>query len=132
MGIDINAAQFLIAARKQGVDFGQVLMLGRQSLNVFPAKMARALELEGLRFEPFRPGAPACAYAEPLFHVLGAKQVDALDASNFEGATFVQDLNLPLRDGLRERFDVVYDGGTLEHVFNFPVALRSCMEMVRS
>jgi hypothetical protein len=25
----------------------------------------------------------------------------------------------------------VFDGGTLEHVFNFPVALKNCMEMLR-
>ena len=29
------------------------------------------------------------------------------------------------------QFDVVYDGGTLEHVFNFPVALRNAMELLR-
>src|SRR6266576_3889400 len=131
MGLDINAVQFLIAARKQGVQFGQVLMLGRQSLNVFPAKMVHVLEQQGLPSESFQPGKPVCAYGEPLFHALGAKKVDALDASDFEGASFVQDLNLPLRDEMRERFEVVYDGGTLEHVFNLPVALQSCMEMVR-
>src|SRR4051794_39170398 len=115
MGLDINAVQFLVAARKQGVDFGQVLMLGRQSLNVFPAKLARVLEQEGLPSESFRTASSECAYAEPLFRSLGAKQVDALDASDFEGATLIHDLNLPLGDKFRERFDVVYDGGTLEH-----------------
>jgi hypothetical protein len=40
-------------------------------------------------------------------------------------------LNTPIAPELRERFDVVYDGGTLEHVFNFPVALQNCMELTR-
>ena len=39
MGLDINAVRFLIDARKRGVDFGEVITLGRQDLNVFPAKM---------------------------------------------------------------------------------------------
>ena len=30
-----------------------------------------------------------------------------------------------------EQFDLVFDGGTLEHVFNFPTALKNCMEMVK-
>src|SRR5438876_6711080 len=131
MGLDVNSVQFLIAARKQGVNFGQVLMLGRQSLNVYPAKMMRVLEQHGLPCEAFRKTPTECAYAEPLFQSLGAKQVDALDASDFEGATFVHDLNLPIREELKQRFDVVYDGGTLEHVFNLPVALKNSMEMVR-
>ena len=41
------------------------------------------------------------------------------------------DLNRPIGTELKQRFDLVYDGGTLEHVFNFPVALQNCMEMVR-
>ena len=44
MGLDINAVQFLIAARKSGVEFGDVLTLGRQDLNVYPAKMKTLLE----------------------------------------------------------------------------------------
>jgi hypothetical protein len=54
-----------------------------------------------------------------------------MDVSNFEGATFIHDLNQPIGAELRERFDAVYDGGTLEHVFNFPIALKNCMEMVK-
>jgi SAM-dependent methyltransferase len=66
-----------------------------------------------------------------VFKALGARNVWALDASKFEGAQFVHDLNKPISPDLKERFDLVYDGGTLEHVFNFPVALQNCMEMVR-
>jgi SAM-dependent methyltransferase len=51
--------------------------------------------------------------------------------SDFEGAEVVHDLNKPLPQQFKERFDLVYDGGTLEHVFNFPLALQNCMEMLR-
>jgi hypothetical protein len=30
-----------------------------------------------------------------------------------------------------ERYSVVLDGGSLEHVFNFPVAIKNCMEMLK-
>jgi hypothetical protein len=131
MGLDINSVQFLIAARKSGIHFGDVLTLGRQSLNVFPGKMAATLEQHGFPSELFRKASPECAFAEPCFLSLGATKVFALDASDFEGANFVHDLNKPIGPELAQRFDVVYDGGTLEHVFNFLVAIQNCMEMVR-
>ena len=40
-------------------------------------------------------------------------------------------MNLPIPIALRERFTVVHDGGSLEHIFNIPQALKNCMEMVR-
>src|SRR5881397_2090943 len=130
MGLDINAVQFLIEAHRRGVEFGEVLTLGRQDLNVFPAKMARLFAAHGLSSTAFRGDDPVL-YAEPCFLGLGATKVYSMDASGFEGATFIHDLNQPVGSEVKERFDVVYDGGTLEHIFNLPVALRSCMEMLR-
>ena len=53
------------------------------------------------------------------------------DTSSYEGASILHDLNDPVGDELKEKYTLVLDGGTLEHVFNFPRALQSCMEMVR-
>jgi SAM-dependent methyltransferase len=131
MGLDINSIHLLLAARRRGATFGQTLMLGRQGLNIFPQKMAELFEADGLPSAKFRAGGPECAYAEPVFEALGAEQVDTLDNSDFEGARFIHDLNLPVPEELKNRFDAVYDGGTLEHVFNFPQALKNCMEMTR-
>ncbi|MFN8220904.1 MAG: DUF2071 domain-containing protein [Fimbriimonadales bacterium] len=39
-------------------------------------------------------------------------------------------LNLPLPVELKGRFSLVYDGGTLEHVFHFPQAIKNAMELV--
>jgi hypothetical protein len=131
MGLDINAVQFLLAARKAGVELGDVLMLGRQDLNVYPAKMVEILCEAGCPSDLFRPGAPDTGFAEPCFRALGAKTVRSMDVSAYEGADFVHDLNQPVAADLKERFDLVYDGGTLEHVFNFPTGLKDCMEMAR-
>jgi hypothetical protein len=130
MGLDINSVRFLLEARQRGVTFGEVVMFGRQDLNVFPAKMVQLLEQNGFSAEAFKGGNKAL-YAEPCFKSLGATQVHSMDVSGFEGANFIHDLNQPIGPELRERFDLVYDGGTLEHVFHFPTALKSCMEMVK-
>ena len=63
--------------------------------------------------------------------LLGANKVDSMDASSYESATIVHDLNYPISEVLKSKYSVVLDSGTLEHVFNFPVAIKSCMEMLK-
>jgi len=70
------------------------------------------------------------SYGEPLLAFLGAQEIASLDASPYQGASVLHDMNLPIPNEMKGRFDVVLDGGTLEHVFNFPVAIRNCMEML--
>jgi SAM-dependent methyltransferase len=70
------------------------------------------------------------SYGEPLLAFLGAQEIVSLDASPYQGASVLHDMNLPIPDEMKGRFDVVADGGTLEHIFNFPVAIRNCMEML--
>jgi len=70
-------------------------------------------------------------WADGLFRHLGAKELVSIDASGWEGATVVHDLNRPVPPDLLDRFTVVIDSGTLEHVFDFPTAIRNCMQMVR-
>jgi hypothetical protein len=40
------------------------------------------------------------------------------------------DLNKPIPDEWKGQYDLVIDGGTLEHVFNFPTAIRNSMELL--
>jgi len=69
-------------------------------------------------------------FAEPLFARLGAEEIRSMDASPFEGASDVHDLNEPIPTSLKQSFSAVIDSGTLEHVFNFPQAIANAMEMV--
>ncbi len=64
-------------------------------------------------------------YAEPLFEYLGANKAHALDYSDYEKPTVTHDMNEPLPEHLKSRYTVVLDGGSLEHVFNFPVAIKT-------
>ena len=67
-------------------------------------------------------------FCEPMLEKLGAT-VDSVDANAFEGANIIHDLNRPMPVELQGRYDVVFDGGTLEHVFNFSTAMRGCLEL---
>lgn len=57
--------------------------------------------------------------------------MEALDFSAYEGATIVHDLNQPIPARWNQQFDVVFDGGTLEHVFDFSTAIKNCMQLLR-
>lgn len=132
MGLDIQALRLLLLARQSGAKFDQTITLGRQDLLLTPDQIVKTCRTFGLHFskqEATEVTLSADRFSEPLLCKLGATIADSLDASSFEGATVIHDLNQPLPPGLRERYSVVFDGGTLEHVFNFPSALRTCMEM---
>ena len=62
---------------------------------------------------------------------LGAESLSVLDYSDYEGADLVHDLNQPVPENLHGRFDAVIDGGALEHVFNFPMAISNLMKMTK-
>src|SRR5690349_21088977 len=122
MGLNYTEVRQLLAARQAGADFRRVLTVGRQQVFLRPH------DVEALN-EEFGPGAIPLHlvsegdYGERMFcEVFGVEQLDAIDASPYEGATIVHDLNLPV-DSSRERsYSFVIDGGSLEHIFNVPVA----------
>jgi len=74
---------------------------------------------------------PFGGYGEPLLEAMGAEEIVSIDASGYEGASVIHDMNLPVPVELCERFDIVVDGGTIEHVFSPSVALSNMMKMVK-
>ena len=50
------------------------------------------------------------------------------DYSDFEGATHIADLNLPI-SGFDDRYNTIIDFGTMEHVFNAPQGLQNALTM---
>lgn len=130
MGISWNLARMMAIAHREGVPFGRSLTLGRAQWFVTPSQfrmLRRRYRLAGstVLFDPWP------RYSEPWFRFLGAESVDALDACSYEDANLVHDLNLPVPEQMHATYDVVVDCGTLEHVFNFPVALSSAMQLVK-
>ena len=129
MGLNWHGVKFLAGSR-DGVDFGRTITIGRLNLNVSLPKVRQILEEYGLPHSLTdedvlgRQG-----YSEPVFKLLGADTVDSMDASDYEQATVVADLNKPIPEELHEKYDLVYDGGTIEHVFNVPQGLKNLMSL---
>jgi hypothetical protein len=136
MGICFHDVRLMWNAREAGASFDKVLTIGRQSLCLHPAEAnffinahARAsvgaaqLPAECLAFG---------THAEPFLQAcFGAGTVEALDYSAYDGAQHIHDMNEPAPQALVGRFDVVFDGGALEHIFNFPIAVSNLMRMTK-
>jgi hypothetical protein len=132
MGVDMQSLQLLLVARRMGVEFDRTITLGRQDLLLAPDQLLKACNSFGLTMddgEARHIAFDANRFCDLLFKKIGAATVDSLDASGFEGATVIHDLNEPLPSRLNGQFSLVFDGGTLEHVFDFPKAIRGCMEL---
>jgi hypothetical protein len=131
MGVNAATARYLIAARKAGVSFEQTLTLGRQWLFADRARINAWLEEAGLPVMP-APSVSEAPWADDLFRALGARELDVLDNSDYEGARLIHDLNKPLPDDAGGRYDFVFDGGVIEHVFHASVAWQTCMRLART
>lgn len=134
MGLDFNGIRFLLYAQRLGVDFEQTAMIGRQSLDLTRAELRDSIRVFG---HPVEKNAvdqifeKEHGFADEFLKYLGAKSVHSFDVSAYEGATHLHDMNQEIPAEIKEQYSVVLDGGSLEHVFNFPAAIKNCMEMLK-
>ena len=130
MGFNADDLRFLLSAQRSfGLSGDSVCTLGRLSLLLTQKELDRAFgEYSKERFA--LPSDRAALFADDLLQPLGFS-VHSMDLSDYEDASIIHDLNKPITADLIESFDLVWDGGTLEHVFNFPTALCSAMRMVK-
>jgi len=132
MGLTATDIDLLLDLRRRKENIASIATIGSLSLYLHPRQLSR---LRGII-----PDSQALAEycwgdtADPILReITGATQVSSIDMSDYQGSSIVHDMNLPLwnsRPELAGKFDLVIDGGTLEHVFNFPVAVRNLMFLV--
>lgn len=121
MPIDLNRCFQIVEALQTTTKRGLVCTLGVQNFSQDQAAFDEFVAAHGLPTNTKR-----C-----IFTSLGFAGVEALDISKFEGCDHVFDLNSPeLLPELKGRFDVVFTGGTLEHVFDQIAALRNVFELL--
>ncbi len=139
MGINYNMGFGQLLKGKTGYkDFESlsICMLGKLQVNFSRGKLKEILEAS---FFDYRKG--VIDFSEEyktidsynLFKVLGFKEVHALDISEYEGADILFDLSSDdVPDELRGKFDYIYDGGTIQHIFNLPRALINTCKLVKT
>jgi SAM-dependent methyltransferase len=132
MGISCHEARAFVELYKRNGPLGRTATLGRQVL-LRSSGLRRILKELGAAPDliPQRVAAQEHSFADGFLKMLGATEVVSFDCSDFEGASVVHDMNFPISPQFRDSFDLIYDGGALEHIYNFPQAVRNCMEMLK-
>jgi SAM-dependent methyltransferase len=143
MAIDRGTARLLLEEHGKRPFCGSVLQLGRQAV-LFNARQLRAwaevtpVVLRSISCERLggrRDGSGATGGNlddEVFFKLLGFGEVQSCDVSPYEGATVLADLNQPVPPAMHGLFDVIFNGGTLEHIFNLQTALANVHTMLKA
>jgi SAM-dependent methyltransferase len=136
MALPDTLAARLIETVKENELSGSIAMLGRQRW--VGRRRKRSAALFDAVLEKYLPGVnetdlanPDDSYAETFFEKIGFASVDSIDVSDFENASVVQDLAGTLPKKLERKYDVIYDGGTCEHIFDLPTAYRNIHKMLK-
>ena len=128
MGIGIHPFNFLRYALKRSGSFGKTATIGRQNLdpstNQYINKMSNLAEIVDYG-----------EFCEKLLLThFGSVKVDSYDYSDYQGATFTYDLNMPPPSNLtgpEYLYDTIIDSGSLEHIFNIPQAFKNISNMCK-
>jgi len=133
MGLTATDIDLLLELRYRNLPITRIATIGSLSLYLHSRQVKRLRQIipESRALAKYIWGDTADTI---LCELTGASEVVSIDVSDYQGSSIVHDMNLPLvdkRPDLGEQFDLVIDGGTLEHVFNFPVAVANLMFLVR-
>ena len=134
MGIARAMAKMLMQEGKRRPYRGKILTAGRQDIYATEQQIRNwAADIgfklsDGVKIEPsenefFKD--KKYISDESFFKLLGFNEVKSIDYSDYQKCSFVYDLNNPIPKELHNEFDLIYDGGTLEHIFNVPMVLKN-------
>jgi SAM-dependent methyltransferase len=115
MGIDLHGLRLLQYAASKA-PLGHAATLGRQNIHLSDEVLQKTFHLP-----PAKRYGPFCENL--LIEQFGAASVTSFDASEYEHATVLHDMNKPLDHD--RQYDTVIDFGTLEHIFDLAIALKN-------
>jgi len=142
MGINTSAVKVFLIDNDRQPFTGDLLTLGKQDVFVTPEVMKRTFDQydrevavdQNVPVFSQKPGFVEGRFItdEYLFSALGFDRTESMDASDYESADHVLDLNqVETPPEYCDRWDTIFDGGTVEHIFNVPNALANLGRMVK-
>ena len=130
MALQQGVVEFLIRELLPRVHTrGRVMSLSRQNVTSPVKDMAAFLESEGFSSIPLE-GKQKITSLE-IFQALGFDQYDDVDFTASESCTMVHDMNHPVSDRLASSYDLVFEHGTLEHIFDIRTAFANIVKMLK-
>ena len=70
-------------------------------------------------------------HARTFFGMMGITDYSDIDKFDFEQPQILHDLNAPVPDDLRDRFNLIVDSGTIEHIFDVRQVMENVVRMTR-
>lgn len=134
MGISINIALQLARIAPLLTECSNGIMLGRQKMHFRPRAWTPLLiaELGKLGISATEEDLfQKDGFCETYLGTIGWPKLESLDFSDIEGAEYIHDLSEPVGNDLKGRFDLIYDGGTTEHVFDIAQSFRNIDGMLK-
>jgi SAM-dependent methyltransferase len=130
MGISCTLSKLIM---RSPIDFhGAVCQLGNQNIRFNSKQLMQDAEEVYFSIKSktnFKRGVVA---SELYFNALGFNQVESIDISSNDKPSFIEDLGEDISNTkLINNFDLVFDGGTLEHIFNPDKALNNIKKMLK-
>ena len=126
MGLTYHNVALLAKAKYNKVSFEKILTIGHQTLYLSQKQAEHLSKLYGVNVGTAK--FSHHQYANDFLKTfLVAKEVKSLDYSDYEQCDIIHDMNNPIDPRYFAMFDAVIDGGSLEHIFNFPIAIENCM-----
>ncbi len=140
MGLGVHEILLLAKVLKNENPSGRCLTFGVQGVDGQYDDIAHMLKAEGYPYTDLSPDAReiddntqfgASLHQTSFFKMLGFTDVDSLDFYSIESPTYVVDLNKPITEDLLGLYDLVYDGGTTEHIFDTRQVLTNAVRLIK-
>jgi len=132
MGLIFSRLKFLLDAKNSGASFDDTVLIGRQKLSLSVKQNNHLISNFNISAQFDKSHFQKRGYSDDIIkEYLSINNLRVIDYSDYEGADIVTDLNYPIEEKLYNNFDTLIDGGSIEHIFNFPVAIQNYMKMVK-
>ena len=127
MGIDKLMCEAAFRSLTYVKEKENMLTLGRQGIHVHPHIINLFLDKNNYshlqnKYE--------WGYCENLFKDIGFNSVESLDYSLYEGASIIHNFNTPVSKNLHGKYNLIMDGGTIEHLFNIPQVCENIINLL--
>jgi SAM-dependent methyltransferase len=140
MGIQVQMARFILHEHRYRPLTGSLLLIGRQTVYMTPDEAVQVIREEGVPVRKnvnieldatTRTGASSGNISDKSFFALFTDaRLEAIDVSDYEGAELIHDLNEPIPDRLRGKYDFIYNGSCLDNIFDPATTLKNLSRLL--